>query len=334
MNILFKHLEKKITCIVSLTIPAFVLLASILVYLIIQNIVYNNFIQLSTHYTAERTQNVQLYMNLIEETSKQLSFNPRIISALESSEFDTSVIPILDSIRSFNLNIIGISVYGEKNSSYASSSVYTNSMTDNLGKSPIFQQFKNSQKQYFWIVRCDGISDIYSDYYYDKKVIFSLVSKIYDADKNVIGYLLVDTNINSLYGFFKSNTSSPGLQTNTYILTSNNNILTSPYNSTELQTILNEIKKADTMKTGFILTPYRKNVLVFNEIPDSYDKMVVSIPTDTLFAQLHLFMAALLLLLVVFVILSIPLSIILARSISKPLSNLYLKMKTSVQEIE
>lgn len=334
MIILFKLLEKKITFIVILTVFVFVLSSGTIVYATIKSIVFNDFIQLSIRSAAEKNQNVSLYMKLVEETSKQLSHNPRIISVFESSGFDTSITSVLDNIISFSPNVIGISVYGDKCPGYTSSHVSHNSMTDSLKNSLLFQQFENSTNKYLWLVRNKDVADIYSTSYYDKKAIFSFISKIYDENEKITGYLLVDMHINSLYGFFQTNSLSSKLQTDTYIVTSDNDVLASPYNIAPQKFIPDNIKKAGSIQTGYLMSEDKKNIYVFNQIPDSHDEIVAAIPTNILFSQLRFFIIILLAVLVVFTILSILLGRLLAKSISQPLNHLYTEMKAPVQNIE
>lgn len=331
---MFKLLEKKITCIIILTVFVFVLFSCTIVYATVKNIVFNDFVQLSIRSAAEKNQNVSLYMKLVEETSKQLSHNTRIISVFESSGYDTSITSVLDNIISFNPNVIGISVYGDKCPGYTSSNVSHNSMTDNLKKSLLFQQFENSQSQYLWIVRDKDVADIYGNSYYDKKAIFSFISKIYDENENISGYLLIDMHINSLYDFFQTNTLSSKLRTDTYIVTSDNDVLASPYNITLQEFIPDNIKKAGSIQTGYLLSEDKKNIYVFNQIPDSHDEIVAAIPTDILYSQLRSFIMILLAVLTVFTILSILLGRLLAKSISQPLNHLYTEMKAPVQNIK
>jgi hypothetical protein len=286
-------------------------------------------VNLSVQYTIQQNQNAQLYIKLIEETSKLVSDNPNMIHSLQVSGYDNTIVKVLDGVRASNLNITGISVYGENGLIY---------MSNNVSNIPSYSQLKSDgilrrQIPYgqssYWLARYKNISEFYTTYPYpDRKYgIFTYVSKIFDKDKNMLGYLLVDTNMISLYNFFNPENNALFKHSSTYIITDSNDILSAPFSTALNRFVINDIKKNRNMKKDYLISSNKQEILVFSKIPNYSDTIITVISLDTIYRQTHLLLAVMLALTALFAALSVLVSSILSKSISQPLIGLYIKMK-------
>jgi hypothetical protein len=267
-------------------------------------------------------------MNLIEETSKLITENPVIKESLETTHFNDKVIPLLDSLRASNLNILGVTVYGLNGTLYLSSNAYNVPNLDKL-KDMLRPSEELSGKNSFWMVRFTNIPSFYSYNSVSKTGIFTCVFYIKSTHGDGLGYVFIDTNIDSIYDFYKPDDSGMFYNSSSvYIVTSENETLTSPHNSSQWGDIpsadMNLSAAPNDMK--YTLEKNKKRIITYNPIPNSSDTVVIITPLN-INSQLRTLITVLLVLGFSFVMVSFVIIGILSKSILYPLTRLYESMQ-------
>ncbi|HHV99835.1 MAG TPA: hypothetical protein GXX36_09750 [Clostridiaceae bacterium] len=325
---MFIALERKIKVFLIIIIIMAALINSLTVNLTIRKNIYDHSVQLSQQHIKQQNQNLRLNMNLIEETSRLISENPVIKESLETTDFSDKVIPLLDSLRASNLNILGVTVYGSNGILYLSSNTYN---------APKFEKVKDNfhflnklaEKNSYWMVRTKDIPSFYNYNSVSKTGIFTCAICIKNNHGESLGYLFVDTNINSIYDFYKPDDSGMFYnKSSIYIITSDKKTLTSPYNpplGIGLQ--LADINMIPPfMDSSYTIEKNRKSIITYYPIPNSSDTVVIVTPLD-LNSQLGTLITVLLVLGFSFVLVSFLLIKILSKSIIYPLTRLYESMQ-------
>lgn len=325
---MFIVLEKKIKIILMVIIIMGTLVISLTVNLTIRKNISDHSVQLSQQHIKQQNQNLRLNMNLIEETSRLITENPVIIESLETTHFNDKVIPLLDSLRASNLNILGVTVYGENGILYLSSNAYNAPKFDKV--KDIFDPLeKLSEKNSFWMVRLKNIPSFYNYNSVSKTGIFTCTICIKNNQGDPLGYVFIDTNINSIYDFYKPDDSGMFYNSSSiYIITSENKTLASPYNSS-LSAGLQVADIKQTSSSGdkaYTLEKNRKSIITYNPIPNSSDTVAIITPLD-INSQLGTLITVLLVLGFSFVLISFVLIKILSKSIIYPLTRLYESMQ-------
>ena len=211
---LFRRIEKKIVLIIAITISFCTIISSTATYLIIRRNILNNFIPLAIQSAAQQKNNLDLFLDLTTESSKLLTTDPEFISLLKrphvkSTEF-FKIIEKLNDIQASNLSIIGLTLYGMNGVFYPSnSSNNTANSTPDLHqilKDPIIKKFINMPEKSLWFDRFQKdywITDLTLNLYLNSGV-FTFVQKVYEPNGPLIGLLMTDITIDSLYGHFNN----------------------------------------------------------------------------------------------------------------------------------
>jgi hypothetical protein len=275
----------------------------------------------------QQNQNAQLYLDVIEETSRFLSENQKIIFGLQTSKFDNNIVPVLDGVIASNINITGISIYGKNGILYISSNVTAAPTFTQLKTDKILNQFISSTQSSLWLTRYRSITDYYNSYRNNKYGILTYTQKIYNKNNELLGYLLVDTDIISFYNFYKSDNNSPFKHSDTYIISDDNDILTAPYSTKLGQSINSDIFKNLHVDNSYKISSNGRQILIFNKVPTSIDKVVSIVSLDTVYIQNCLLMGIFVFIVVFFITFSVIGSFFISKSITQPLSILYDKIK-------
>lgn len=324
---MFRRFARSIKLTITVIISLCVILTSIVAFLTIKKYTYNIFVHLSVQYLMQQNQNAQLYLDVIEETSRLLSENQKIVFALETSKFDNNIIPLLDGVKVSNINITGISLYGENGPLYISSNVTAAPTFAQLKDDKMLNQFMTSTQSSLWLIRYKSISEYYNSYRNNKYGVLTYSQKIYDKNNKLLGYLLVDTDIISFYNFFKSDNNSPFKHSDTYIICNDSEILPAPYSTEPDQFINADIFKNLHVDNSYKISSNRREILIFNKIPSSIDRVVSIVSLDTIYMQIYLLMSIFVLIIAFFVTFSLFGSFFISKSITQPLSILYDKIK-------
>lgn len=324
---MFIILEKKIKIVLLVIIIVGTLLTSLTVDLTIRKNISDHSVQLTQQHIKQQNQNLRLNMNLIEETSRLVSENQVIKESLETTHFNDRVIPLLDSLLASNLYILGVTVYGENGMLYLSSNAYKVPKYDTV-KDVLHPQEELSGKDVFWSVRFENIPSFYNNNLVSKTGIFTCVVYIKNNRNDVLGYLLIDTNIKSIYDFYKPDDSGMFYNNSSvYILSSEKKTLASPYNpSSEENLLLTGTSQAASGKKTYSLDKNRNSIITRNPITNSGDIVAIVTPLD-INSQLRTLITVLLVLGFSFVLVSFLIIRILSKSIIYPLTRLYESMK-------
>lgn len=296
-----------------------------LAYNSIKSVVYKHYKTLITQHIDQANKNVQLYMNLIEETAEYFSSDPVLVACLNKQKFDNRVISILDGLRSTNLNILGVSLYTSAGINYTSSNVANIPSLQWIIEnelSPLFISETNQQS--IWIIRYGNLHDFYHTYYNKQNGLLSYICKANNSQKEPVGFLIIDTNINTLYNFYKNGENSFFHLINYYIVTNGGSVLTT------FEKADADLKYATKFHAGDspqVILQADNYVILSSPIPSCDATIVLHFSLDKINHQFFQLRIILTLLFILFTVISIILARSLAYSISSPLDILYYKME-------
>jgi hypothetical protein len=318
---MFKRLENKMKSILLLFISLFVIFSFVIIYIIIKNNIFNNIIEFSLQNIAQRDQNVELYMEYMEETTKLVSTNYKILDELRNNVESEIIGTKLDYLQTTSLDILGITVYDNYGRTYA---------TRKQDTAPDIEQIlKNAgdsekDKLSLWIYRNSDVSELISNPEVQKYGVFTYLSKIIDDDGIFLGYIMVDTKVQTLYNYYVTNTGELFRNTDTYILSKDNIMSAAPYNSQNYEPRIELIKKISS-KNGYMLVASKKRILTVSYLKDSTDVIIVCTPTN-ISDQLLILNIAFISIVVILIATAFFGVTLISDSIIKPLTGLYTKM--------
>jgi hypothetical protein len=329
---MFKKLKIKILSFVTLTLSLCILLVGFISYMAIRNIIYDNFISLSVKSTMQKMDTARMYLKLIEETSRQVSKNPRIIEALQKQNFDASTKLILDSLKLSYSGILGVTLFNSSDESFSSNNISSYPTLEQLkGIRPI-GEFLSTDKASCWSVRNEVIAAYYNNTLYNSKYgIITYISKVYDEHNLFYGYLFVDINPDFIYDLLKNNQTGFSSDSITYIINYNGTVLPSKFYSAPVNRILEEIKTSVIPASNYALSSDNRNILVYSSFDNQDIKIVTFIPLESLFSELNRLLFIMVSAILVFISLSVLIGFSLRRSIAKPLADLFQKMHVHTQ---
>lgn len=325
---MFKKLKRKILSLIVLTLTLSLIVVGLISYTAIKEIAYNNFIDLSINGVAQKVENVQIYLKLIEETSKQISKSPYIIESLQQQNFESTLASSLDGLKLSYSGILGVTLYDRFGASRASNNVTSYPALEQLRHNRSIDSFLSSSLSSFWSVRTGEIAEYYNNELYNKKYgIVTFITKIYGQDNDTLGYLFIDIDPSYVYDFFKNGSSVYINESQTFITNSEKILLPSKHNSSaDTAASLDAFGEYD-FSTDYSLSQDRKSIIIHKNLYVNDMKIISTIPLNSLYMELNRILFALVFIIFILILVSIGLGLTLASGIADPLTKLHKKMK-------
>ena len=334
---MFQKIETKIVLIITITISFCTILSSIATYIIIRRNILNNFIPLATQSATQQNNSLDLFLELTTESSRLLVNDPEIIGILRKSHAPSveflKTIDELNEIQASNLNIIGLTLYGLNGVFYPSNpSNNTANSTPDLNqilKEPVIQKFIGQPEKELWFDRFQidyWITDLTLNLYLYSGV-FTFVQKVYDPDHKIIGLLMTDITIDSLYRHYRNSK----LNADTYLLSNRRGILKAPYSEPLKRPLIREIRRKLNRPVNHFISDDGQNIVIFHPVPHSLDYIIRIIPLAHILSKINQLLLFLLFINVLLIALALILGVAIARSISLPLGELYAKMQKFIK---
>ncbi|MBD1382278.1 cache domain-containing protein [Metabacillus arenae] len=323
---MFNVLSKRIVLFTVLPVLICSTLLSLFSYLWFQHTLQKQFEQLALSYFQSSSDSLTQYLHYSEEMSKWITNNPKVAKAISETEHLKEVSTIFDQmIYNNNVDISGVTIY-KKNGD-----IYTPSRTSHV---PSFSQLientnlkaftQNTQKKYIWISRYQSISSFYNNRY-SNDGIFSYILKLYDTDNQLLGYIVVDLDLKTLYDFFQ--TSNKLFNKSQVFMIRDQKDIAGSTKSATIKLNPNDLSKMNQKNDGTFISNDRKQLIMFDTMMDSNTKIVMSIPTKNAYQYSVLFKALLILFTILFTFSSLYIGIALKKSIIEPITRLYQKMQ-------
>lgn len=330
---MFQKIEKKIVLTIVITISFCMILSSIVTYVIIRKNILNSFIPLAIQSAMQQKNNFDLFLELTTESSKLLASDPEIIHTLRQAHVNSveflKTIDKLNEIQASNLKITGLALYGMNGIFYPSnpSNNTANSTPDlkQILKDPVIAKFIHKPEKSLWHDRFQRdywITDLTLNLHLYSGV-FTFVQKIYTPEGSLTGLLMTDIAIDSLYDHFPSDK----FQANTFLYSNRRGILGTHHGKLLTKPEKKEILDRLNAKTNYFITKNRQNIIIFYPIPHSLDIVIRVIPLTNILSQINKLSLFLLLINAFLIMGVIYLGFAMARSISLPLGELYIKMQ-------
>lgn len=284
----------------------------------------------------QKYQNFDLYLKLTEETAKLLSNNQKVLESISSKSADYTIETLLDGMKTTDadFNVIGIYLYGLNGTKYSSSNVSDLPDFNDLVKDMSLDSFVDSQQESIWGVRIKNIDEtikIYIANYKPDYGMFTYVSKIYSGKRSLLGYIVINVDINKLYKTFSPKSNDIFDKSSCYII-QNGQLLPYPPGSKKLNTNMEKfLKNFDYTKT----VKYKNNLLLCNKLHNSVNTYVVTLlPMNPIHNKFRDFTIMLVAVSMLFIGIVIYISKILSLSITLPLSQLHQKMQHPLSKLD
>lgn len=303
-----------------------ILLSLVLFFFVITSITihsfWNSLITNTLHNISQKRTNLNLFLDLMEETSKR--FDLKEINTANSKNQD-QVLEMLSNLSQINKNLLGSAFIYPDGEIILSPRTSGYPTAEEIKSVPEIQQFINSDKPSSWIIRTNYIAKYYGNKFYNKEYgVFTLVNKIKMADGEY-GLLLIDIDPQTIYNIFTDNTHRE-LDIRVVLISSNLEILPNPGETDTINHLGQFIR--DNYSTEKYKLSFRHRKLVFyTPVSENY-KIATLVSVDSLFLQLASILIPILLVLIIFVALSFYISHLLTKTISDPLEKLYHTMNS------
>lgn len=331
---MFNTLGKKITLALSITLSVFVVFTSFTLYNVIKRNIYESYINTSVQYTQQKYKSLQIYMGLVEETSRLLS-NESKITAFNGQVSRIDIETILDGLKSTynDFSTVGIYWYGSNGKNFSSSNISDMPAYNDIVMGLGLDKFLDSGENSVWVIRSRNIHEEIkiniSDNYNTSYGLLTFISKIYDSSGYAYkGILVINVDIMKLYNLFNSQNDKFFGQASLYIL-DGERILPYPAMSKALKHDL-EMKILSDKGADYPIL-HNNNIILYNPLSQYSDTFLASVmPLSPFFNTLNIFVAILGIVSFLFIIYFLIISKLLSKSITIPLGKLYEKMGKSL----
>lgn len=324
---MFKHLKLKIEGTIMLILVISSIIISITSYIALKFFITNNFISLASNSFSQSIDNVSTYMKLIQESSNLLMENNTVLEVLRTNDYNTDITSVLNLPKNSYSGILGVVLINSYGNEYLSESVsYYPSLTV-LRYNKDINNFISSKKNSFWFIRDNYTAEYYNRNIYDEKLgVITFMTKIFDKNKKMLGFLCIDIDPNYLYSLFLDNNS--GFINNSRIYISIDTIkILSHRNEDYLD---NYLKKEISLKSNpKYWIDYKNKFLLLYDNLFYNNKAILAIPLTLLYNKLKNLLILLLIINLIIIALAFLMGNAISNSICKPLIKLYNKMKKS-----
>jgi hypothetical protein len=314
-NGMFRLLETRIERTLMLFTCFFALLINIVAFSIIYAATHQDRVQLTLAHIRQQEQNVQLHMQLLEETSRLIAQNSLISQRLVDGDASGEVANILNDYLASSLYISGLSIYALNESIYSSRLATSLLSLEKIAMELKSRSLLGGEPVSFWMVqhlRLTRAPDGYLTY----------ISGIYNDDGILLGYLAVDTDINRIFSLYQLNESKNFINEKAYIYTSEGEAFSNGLSSPPPESY----KRAEG---NFKIIG--NHIVRIVQIPKSKDRVILSIPL-AIFSQMLPAGIVMMLSTAAFIFISFILIAFLSKSVMSPLMELHQKMQSFMRE--
>ena len=198
---MYKSIKYRIVFVTSIIFIAFILLVALASNFIFKDFLMDYYYQLLQKNDQSITNNYKVYVTLIEESAKQIGTNSKVFELLKNNNAGGNITEILDGIKLSNTRILAVVLYDTNGRYYTSSYVVDYPTLGELLKDKRISEFvANDKKQSLWLIRNRELAPYYNNTYYKNIYgVVSFVSKIYDENKKLSGYLVIDIDPKYFY---------------------------------------------------------------------------------------------------------------------------------------
>jgi len=198
---MYKSIKYRIVFVTSIIFIAFILLVALASNFIFKDFLMDYYYQLLQKNDQSITNNYKVYVTLIEESAKQIGTNSKVFELLKNNNAGGNITEILDGIKLSNTRILAVVLYDTNGRYYTSSYVVDYPGLRELLKDKRIREFiANDKKQSLWLIRNRELAPYYNNTYYKSIYgVVGFVSKIYDENKKLSGYLVIDIDPKYFY---------------------------------------------------------------------------------------------------------------------------------------
>lgn len=307
---MFIRMKRRTRRQVALPLVLSLFLAYLVIITIVSHAFWSGFRDSVSQNIGQKQNNVQLFMNLMEETARQFSLGGEVPQ--QTDELSAR----LDSLALLNKNVLGVAFVRANGQVLTSSRTAGYPTADQLGAVPEIRSFLQTNESGLWLVRTNHLAAYYNNKLYDS----TRGALTYLCRFDAAGYLLIDIDPQYLYALFTlSNQTEPELEA--VLIDAGGQALTSgssPDAARHLPAVQRALAKGDTSAADL-----RHRRLLYFVPLCAGSRMAVTVSFDGVLRQIAELLIPLTVLLAVFLLLSVYVTALLTRTISQPLEVLY-----------
>ena len=307
---MFARMKRRTRRQISLPLVLSLLLAYLVIIVIIGHTFWSAFQENVTHSIDQKQNNTRLFMTLMEETARQFSLGGELPQ--QTDELSSR----LDSLALLNKNVLGVAFVRANGQVLTSSRTAGYPTAGQLNAAPEIRDFLDAEENGRWLIRTSLLAAYYNNKLYDP----SRGALTYLCRFGTEGYLLIDIDPQYLYSLFTVNSQTDPTLT-AVLINADGQPLTNDavgQDAAFLETVQRTLAK------GISPCADLRHRQLFYFVPlFAGGRMAVAVPFDGVLWQIAELLIPLTGLLVVFLLLSLYITVLLTRTISRPLETLY-----------
>lgn len=314
---MFRRLSRRIVGYVLVSAALFTLVLSTVTYLLVSRSTLRAFQASAMTAVAQRVARSAMSIQAAQASAVQISRNSTVLEALATDEHDPAVNPLLNTLKNTSFGIIGLTLYTPSHTYTTSRMAGVPSLAE-ITEEPGIAAFLRSGEGSFLSLRTSHMAQVYQDVRYDAG--FGILTYVVRLPQ---GFLFMDLNPRFLYqSFFDYSDDSNLAGTETYLQTAAGTYLKSPFNREAHTRYLEEAVPGAAL-------PSRDGRFLIISLPfEAPGSQVISlVPLD----PYHRRMRALLLLLAGCTALSMGASWLVARRLSRAVTEPLLQLRAKMQ---
>lgn len=321
---MFKDFETKIKLIIHLAIILILSVFIIFIYYSMKKIYTGEFINKTTELAVQYSQRSDYYMEDYEKRARQIVKNPLVHAVVCENINNPELNAVLTEESQAYDDILGVSVYSADYAYFSDKVIGVAPDFDFIRKQYITSEFESLESDIGWVIR---VPESYSGYYQrssystSEQGLYTCIYKIRDDWGVCRGYLLLDTNIKSIFELYQHDN----------VFLKNMDLYLKGAGDPIIGYLKNEGDAASELKVlGSVEEKnavYKNVIYMFYPLKNSSNRLVMCVSTKGISDMMKIIMTWVIAIAIIFYLLSIFMGNRLIKSIIEPIHRLRQKIK-------
>ncbi|UUZ93621.1 cache domain-containing protein [Paenibacillus sp. P25] len=325
---MFKKLSRRIMLITISGLSFCIAVMGVFAYQWAKKTVLFETVQVSSNYFRSSNDLLEQYLNYIGETAKMIANNPGITETAWRPNVPPSKVSLLLDRLTFgmNMDVKGISLYRPDGTVFTLSGMSNVPSMEKLKEEEPIRRFMNdSGEQWKWLSRYKNLSPYYYDRYSTNGT-FSYLLKWTVSEGGTPGTMIVDLDADKLFGFFR--TDNDLFRHNClFLIRDGENIVHSSLSGSADDAAPQDLTQLNNGLEGRFISADGDQLYLYHTVMNSNVKIVVSIPPRDSVSNLSALKWSIVLLGPLSGLFAVILALMLKRSVTRPLAQLYGRMR-------
>jgi len=326
----FRLLSRRIVLISLITVTACTILIGLFSFQWAKRTVEAEFMGVSSSYFAKSNDLIVQYMNNMEEKARVILDNPVIAREIREPRVSREVQPVLDHFsQSLDVKLLGISIYKPDGTLYSLSRMSSIPTYEQLKEdAPVRDLLNRPSASSAWTLRNRNLAQ-YSVNFNRENGALTYLAKSYDDRGGLLGLMVIDLDVGTLFDFLGT-TNKLFRQSQLFLIRDNEEGVYAAYAADRSAPGAADLRKIKRDPEGAFISADGSRLVLYQPILGADAKIAMSIPLKNIDGNLRTLRLSIVLYTVLFGLLAVALAILLRRSIVRPLSQLYKRIRAFV----